>query len=49
MVEMDINTLEIYLSDLKEESQEEVLKFLNADKKDNFDVSPLFVLENDGN
>lgn len=40
-------TKEIYLSDLKEENQKEVLKFLKADEKDNFDITPLFILENE--
>ena len=38
--------MEIYLKDLKEEVQKEVLDFLKANEGDNFDISPLFILEN---
>lgn len=38
--------MEIYLEDLKESKQEKVLKYLKAEKSDNFNVTPLFILEN---
>jgi len=39
--------IEIYLSDLKEETQEEVLRFYSYDEEEerNFDIVPLFILE----
>lgn len=41
-------TLEIYFCDLSEEMQEQVLRFYNvsSEKDENFDVFPLFILEN---
>ena len=39
--------MEIYLNDLKEEIQTEVLNFLNSDKNDNWDITPLFILESE--
>jgi len=38
--------LEIYLSDLKKEAQKEVLDLYQL-KEDNYDIAPLFVLENE--
>jgi len=39
--------MEIYLNDLKEKKQTEVLNFLNSDKNDNWDITPLFILESE--
>jgi len=39
--------LEIYLCDLKEDKQREVLEFLKSNKEDNWDITPLFVLESE--
>jgi len=39
--------MEIYLEDLKKEKQKEVLEFYGADENDNWDISPLFILERD--
>jgi len=40
--------MEIYIKDLKEETQKEVRSFLNLkdDKEGNLDITPLFILEN---